>query len=71
MADFIEFEGVALPGYSGGPVFDAQGRVIAIIREAWWKTDPRAGTSRWLINRAFSLTPVKSEAQKLNSVRLL
>ncbi|MBN1824908.1 MAG: trypsin-like peptidase domain-containing protein [Candidatus Eisenbacteria bacterium] len=52
--DFLEFEGKAIPGYSGGPVLDRSGRVVAIIREAWQKTAPRSGTSI-MINRAFSI----------------
>jgi len=26
-----------MPGYSGGPVVDKAGKVVAIIREAWTK----------------------------------
>ena len=53
-AEFIEFEGNAIPGYSGGPVFNDQGKVIAIMREAWSKKGIKGG-NMILINRAFSV----------------
>src|SRR5580704_10384969 len=31
--DFLEFEGVGIPGYSGGPVFNERGELVAIMRE--------------------------------------
>ncbi|MBI5214867.1 MAG: trypsin-like peptidase domain-containing protein [Ignavibacteriae bacterium] len=52
--DFIEFEGQAVPGYSGGPVIDRFGKVIAMIREGWEKTSLRGGVPV-RINRAFSI----------------
>ena len=51
--DFIEFYGHGLPGYSGGPVFNIKGEVVAIMREAWTKKGIKGGTSL-LVNRAFS-----------------
>lgn len=51
--DFIEFEGAAIPGYSGGPVFNMDGKVIAMIREAWSKKGIRGGNEIQII-RAFS-----------------
>ncbi len=51
--DFIEFEGDAIPGYSGGPVFNFNGKVIGMIREAWKKQGIRGGKVM-RINRAFS-----------------
>jgi len=51
--DFIEFEGEAIPGYSGGPVFNSKGKVIAMIREGWTRTSLKGGPSV-RINRAFS-----------------
>lgn len=52
--DFIEFEGKAIPGYSGGPVFDKSNKVIAMIREAWSKKGVKGG-EQISINRAFSI----------------
>jgi len=52
--DFLEFEGQAIPGYSGGPVFNSSGQVVAMIREAWKKKGIKGGPVR-LINRAFSV----------------
>jgi S1-C subfamily serine protease len=51
--DFIEFEGNAIPGYSGGPVLDSQGKVIAMLREAWHKQGVKGGPVV-TVNRAFS-----------------
>ena len=51
--DFIEFAGQAVPGYSGGPVLDRSGKVVAMIREGWQRTSLRGGSSE-RINRAFS-----------------
>jgi len=52
--NFIEFKGNAIPGYSGGPVFDMTGKVIGIIREAWNKKGIKGGKT-FRINRAFSV----------------
>lgn len=52
--DFIEFEGKAVPGSSGGPVFDNAGNVIGLIREAWTKKGIKGGTEAPM-NRAFSI----------------
>ena len=54
VVEFLEFEGVGRPGYSGGPVFDTSGNVIAIVGKAWTKQGVKGGPER-LINRAFSL----------------
>lgn len=55
--DFIEFIGVGLPGYSGGPVINDKGEVIAIMREAWLKQGIKGGPVQ-LINRAISIIPI-------------
>lgn len=55
--DFIEFIGVGLPGYSGGPVINDSGKVVAIMREAWLKRGIKSDSTQ-LINRAFSIKPI-------------
>jgi len=52
--DFIEFEGQAIPGYSGGPVFNSAGQVVAMVREAWEKKGIKGGQPK-MINRVFSV----------------
>jgi S1-C subfamily serine protease len=52
--DFIEFSGEAVPGYSGGPVLDRSGKVVAMIREGWQRTSLRGGAVE-RVNRAFSV----------------
>jgi len=51
---FLEFAGVGVPGYSGGPVWREDGTVVAIMREAWTKKGIKGGQEQ-LINRAFSI----------------
>lgn len=53
VVDFIEFEGVGKPGWSGGPVFNSEGKVVALMREAWTKKGIKGGND-YLMNRAFS-----------------
>jgi len=52
--DFLEFEGVGIPGYSGGAVLNENGELIAVMREAWVKRGVKGGEAG-LINRAFSM----------------
>jgi S1-C subfamily serine protease len=54
IVDFLEFEGVGIPGYSGGPVFNEKGELVALMREAWTKKGIKGG-EEIPINRAFSL----------------
>lgn len=54
---FIDFSGVMNPGYSGGPVLDSQGRVIAIASECAIVKGFK-GTVEETIIRAFSLEPL-------------
>lgn len=35
LIDYIEFVAQGIPGFSGGPVFNDQGQVIAIISQGW------------------------------------
>lgn len=53
VVDFLEFEGVGKPGWSGGPVFNSEGKVVALMREAWTKKGIKGGQDV-LMNRAFS-----------------
>jgi hypothetical protein len=55
--EFLEFEGHGVPGYSGGPVFNTKGEVIALLPEAWTKRGIKGGPDI-LVNRAFSIEPV-------------
>lgn len=48
----IEFEGVAVPGYSGGPVINDNNKVVAIITEAYEIAIPPRS---FRINRASSI----------------
>jgi S1-C subfamily serine protease len=64
---FIEFEGFGIPGYSGGPVFDASGKVVAIMREAWLKKGIKGG-KEFLINRAFSIESIAMIEDQIYSV---
>lgn len=50
---FLEFNADVIPGFSGGPVFNKNGEVIAIIREGWNKTGIKGGPTV-LMARAFS-----------------
>ncbi len=52
--DFLEFPGVGIPGYSGGPVFNDRGELVAMMREAWTRQGIKGGPPI-LMNRAFSL----------------
>lgn len=67
--DFLEFEGVGIPGYSGGPVMDRNGKVIAMMREAWTKKGVKGG-AEVLINRAFSIEPIKIMEESVDRFKL-
>jgi S1-C subfamily serine protease len=54
VVDFLEFAGAGIPGFSGGLVINADGEVVAIMREAWMKKDMKGG-AEIPINRAFSM----------------
>ena len=56
--DFIDFSGVMKAGYSGGPVLDLDGRIIAIASECAIVKGFR-GTTEETVIRAFSLRPLQ------------
>ncbi len=60
--DFLEFIGEGIPGWSGGPVLDLEGKVVAVMHEAWTKRGVKGGKTV-LVNRAFS-AGVLGEAEK-------
>lgn len=57
--EFIEFIGIAKPGYSGGPVFDfLTGKIVAMIAEGGYYMG-YSSSDKALINRAFSIELLK------------
>jgi hypothetical protein len=64
--DFLEFEGIGRPGYSGGAVLNSQGELVAVMREAWTKQGVKGGLPI-LINRAFSLEVLTLEGEVYTS----
>ncbi len=55
---FIEFVGEGIPGYSGGPVFNSKGEVIAIFSQSYYRKGLHSFSEQELINRAFSIWPI-------------
>ena len=55
---FIEFVGEGIPGYSGGPVFNTRGEVIAIFSQSYYRKGLHSFSEQELINRAFSIWPI-------------
>jgi S1-C subfamily serine protease len=56
--DFLEFPGEVSPGYSGSPVLDASGDVVAIISEGWSCTAINRDPSR-VYAYAFSIEKLR------------
>ncbi len=54
--DFLEFQGEGIPGYSGGPILNHRGEVVALMREAWTKRGVKGGPEA-LVNRGFAIEP--------------
>jgi S1-C subfamily serine protease len=55
---FIEFKGNAIPGFSGGPVFNTTGEVIGIITQGALQRSMKDGGEEIIINRAFTIDAV-------------
>ena len=62
VVDFLEFPGLAVPGYSGGAVLNYKGELVAVIREAWTRQGVKGGPPL-LFNRAFSLDVLNLEGE--------
>jgi hypothetical protein len=60
ITDYLEFVGKGVPGYSGGPVFNRDGKVVALMREAWTMKGLQPGSPEILINRAYSTALLKT-----------
>lgn len=57
---FLEFQGEGIPGYSGGPVLDTNGNVIAIFTQAWTMKGLKKNAQEVIVNRAFSLGTINN-----------
>jgi S1-C subfamily serine protease len=57
IVQFIEFNGVGIPGYSGGPVFNDKNEVVGFMDEAFYKRGIWGDTAT-LVNRAYSVLPI-------------
>ncbi len=68
IVDFVEFIGEAIPGFSGGPVLDLDGSVVAMMHEAWTKRGVKGGCFP-MPKLNFDLLPSREEI--LRSQRIL
>jgi hypothetical protein len=65
---FLEFAGEGVPGYSGGPVFDKNGKVVALMREAWTMKGLQPGSQEVLMNRAYSTALLKTFDSEVSAI---
>lgn len=55
--DFIDFKGVGVPGYSGGPIINNDNRVVAIMCQSRLVRGIKGGATE-IYNRAYSILPL-------------
>lgn len=55
---FVEFIGEGFPGYSGGPVFNTNGDVIALMAQAYIRRGLNESSQPQVVNRAFVIWPI-------------
>lgn len=67
IVDYIEFHGHGVPGYSGGPVFNTHGEVVAMIVQGW-DIDPIKTDTKVPVLRAFSVDLLRILETKLETV---
>jgi S1-C subfamily serine protease len=57
--DFVEFKSDARPGYSGGPIFNRMGEVVAIISQAFYQRGIKAAPdAEYILTKGFSILPI-------------
>lgn len=66
IVDFVDIVGHGIPGYSGGPVFNTNGEVVAMIVQGWDYT-PIEAESSIRVMRAFSVDLLRILEQKLDN----
>jgi hypothetical protein len=66
LVDFVEFEGHAVPGYSGGPVFTTDAKVVAMIVQGWDRK-PLHGDGSVRVMRACSVDLLRVLEQRVRT----
>jgi len=66
IVDFIDLQGHGIPGYSGGPVFNLQGQVVAMVVQGW-DIVPLNSKTPVRVMRAFSVDLLRVLEKNLNS----
>lgn len=63
--DFLEFKSIARPGYSGGPILNRKGEVVAIISQAFYQRGIKAAPSdEYILCKGFSIRPMFPEIKR-------
>jgi S1-C subfamily serine protease len=65
IVDFIDLQGHGIPGYSGGPVFNQQGQVVAMVVQGW-DIVPLNSKTQVRVMRAFSVDLLRVLERNLN-----